>query len=93
MYSFDYPKGKVFQKDEEIPEGFVDTPTKLGINRLDTDIEVAEKCKIGKSKGVQIDIEEQIDIEMLKAQYEDKFGKKPHHLMKIETIVKAIEED
>ena len=29
MYSKEFPKGVIFEKDEEIPDGFFDSPAKL----------------------------------------------------------------
>lgn len=30
LYSKEFPKGKIFEKDEEVPSGWFDTPTKIG---------------------------------------------------------------
>ena len=94
MYSFEYPYGKHFTVDSDIPDGFVDTPAKLGINRLDSKEEVERKCqeglKISIKKEEQIIDQDQDSMDDLKKQYEEKFGKKPFHLMKEEGLRKAL---
>lgn len=91
LYSYEHPKGKLFESDEN-PDGYVDTPTKLGINRLDTESEIAKKCLEGLKKPVKteaIKTDESTnnsELDDLKEQYEKKFGEKPHHRLSIDSI-------
>lgn len=91
-YSFEFPEGKLFLEGDEIPEEFVDSPKKLGINKLDSAAKIAEKCKkgLGGKDDSEGDLEGKIELETLRGDYMEKFGKKPHHLMKIETLKEAL---
>ena len=59
---------------------------------------VAEHEKLGWSVHIEpqhvvVDAAEDNNIEDLKAAYFAKFGKKPHHLMKLENIQKALDDN
>jgi len=87
-YSFEFPDGKLFMEGDEIPESFVDTPVKLGIKRLDSAEKIAEICKKGLSGNddSEDELEEKIELEDLRTKYMEKFGKKPHHLTKAQSL-------
>jgi len=99
-YSFEFPDGELFMKGDEIPESFVDTPTKLGIKRLDSAEKIAEICKKGLGEAPDLDekseddsedeLKEKLELETLRGDYMEKFDKKPHHLMKAQSIKDAL---
>ena len=89
QYSYEYPDGKLFLAGEEIPDEFVDSPDKLGINRLDTKDEVRKKCEAGIQSVKKIEgssLGKTTELDLLRTEYEQKFGKKPHHLKKIDKL-------
>ena len=93
LYSFDFPHGKIFEKDEEISEEFVDTPVKLGITRDMTKQEIDKICSVRKTDKTPFDEKDSDDseIEAVRKEYEEKIGEKPHHRKSVETMKAEIE--
>jgi len=60
MYSIDFPDGKVFQDDEAIPAGFVDTPGKVFVTE---DAPPPKKRRTRKKTTVETVVEAEQDAD------------------------------
>ncbi len=91
LYSFDFPNGKTFEKGDDIPEEFVDTPVKLGITRDMTKQEIDKICSARKADKTPFEKEitenaDESELDAVRKEYEEKIGEKPHHRKSIETM-------
>lgn len=60
LYSFTFPKGKTFEAGEEADDSFVDTPTKIGLTRLMTDVDIKKACEAGLKPIEKLAVKETI---------------------------------
>lgn len=78
MYCSELPEGKIFEIGDEVGDEWVDSPAL---------IDAKEAVKSDQ------EVEVLLELENLRTAYMIKFGRKPHHKMKAESLKKALEDD